>query len=847
MAEKKQEVKKKKAADIPIVKRSLSSWILDGNIKLQTLLVVVILITVAIRVVPLEMQKRIVNDAINLRKIDLLITYCAIYLAAVVSASALKMVINVIQTKISEKATAGMRKELYHHVLNMPLNFFRHTQPGSVVNSLINELTIPGNFVGMAVAAPLINIVTLLAFFGYLVMLNPLLAVLSFSIYPVMLYLIPILQKRVNRDNKKRVNTSRKLSSKIVESISGIHEVQANGAFEIENNKYDSIVDGLMGIRIKWSIFKYLVKVVSNLFVNLGPFLVFIIGGYLAINGRLGLGSLVAFLSAQEKLYDPWRELISFYQVYQDAKVNYYKTMNFFDVEIESRIKSEDRDPFELGLDINVNGISLETEEGVKLLNDVSIDIAPGEHVALVGFSGSGKSTLALCLAQLYKYTSGNATIGNKEISDLTRADITRNIGLVSQSPFIFDGTIKDNLMYSYTSLYGEECVYEGPCMPELDDLIHVLQQSGLFVDVLRFGLNAVIDEDHEEYKPVIVKMRENFQNDFGESVKDWIEFFEERQFLSYASIADNIIFGAAVSNAYKNENLVKNQNFLNFLDDADLTRPLLTLGREIADQTVDILKNVKYDKVFFEQNPIQPEEFEDYEELVNQIRNKNLHQINKKQTTLLLELALRFSPGKHRVAVLPEFISNLILEGRYMFKERITEKDPDAVTFFRTDQYIQTQTIFNNIIFGVLKGTSPADQDRINKYMVELLIREDFLEKMIEIGMNYQVGTKGNNLSGGQRQKLAIARTFLKAPPIMILDEATSALDNNSQKRIQNVLSRQWKGKSTLIAVVHRLDIVKEYNKVAFLKAGKIVEMGTYDELMAKKGYFYELAYEHR
>ena len=130
---------------------------------------------------------------------------------------------------------------------------------------------------------------------------------------------------------------------------------------------------------------------------------------------------------------------------------------------------------------------------------------------------------------------------------------------------------------------------------------------------------------------------------------------------------------------------------------------------------------------------------------------------------------------------------------------------------------------------------------------MIALLIGEDFLEKMIEIGMNFKVGTKGNNLSGGQRQKLAIARTFLKSPPIMIMDEATSALDNKSQKRVQNVLSRHWKGKSTLIAVVHRLDIVKEYDKVAFLKAGKIVEMGTYDELMAKEGYFHELVYEHK
>lgn len=842
-----QKNKKKSLKDIPIVDRSLTSWIMDGNVKMQSILVFIILITVAIRVVPLEMQKRIVNEAINLRKVDLLITYCGIYLAAVVSASSLKLVINIIQTKISQRATAEMRKGLYHHILRMPLNFFRNTQPGTVVNSLINELTIPGNFVGMAVAVPLINVVTLLAFFGYLLFLNPLLAVISFSIYPVMLYVIPILQKRVNRDNKKRVNASRTLSSKIVESVSGIHEVQANGAFEIENNKYDSLVEYLRKIRIKWSIFKYAIKVVSNLFVNMGPFLIFIVGGYLAINGQLGLGALVAFLSAQEKLYDPWKELIEFYQVYQDGKINYYKTMNFFNVEIESKLKPKERDPFELSVDINVDNISLETEEGVKLLNNVSMAISPGEHVALVGFSGSGKSTLALCLAQLYQYTGGHATIGNKEIKSLTKADITKNVGLVSQTPFIFDGSIKENLMYSYTSLHGEECVYNGPCKPELDDLIHVLQQSGLFVDVLRFGLNTVIEGEEEEFIPIIIKMRENFQVDFGESVGDWIEFFDEKQFLSYASIAENIVFGAAVANAYKSENLVKNQYFLNFLDDSDLTRPLLTLGREIADKTVDILKNVSYDKVFFEQSPIKQDEFEDYKDLVNQIKHKNLHQINKKQTIKLLDLALRFSPGRHKIAVIPDFILNLILEGRYMFKEQITKKDPSAVAFFRSDQYIHSQTIFNNILFGILKSSNPQDQDRINKYMVELLIREDFLEKMIEIGMNYQVGTKGNNLSGGQRQKLAIARTFLKSPPIMIMDEATSALDNNSQKRIQNVLSRQWKGKSTLIAVVHRLDIVKEYDKVAFLKAGKIVEMGTYDELIEKKGYFYELAYEHR
>lgn len=838
---------KKEAVEIPIVKRKLSSWILDGNMKPQIFLVVIILITVAIRVIPLEMQKRIVNEAINLRKIDLLIRYCSIYIGAVFCASMLKMVVNIIQTQISQKVTAEMRKLLYRHILTMPLGFFRTTQPGTVVNSLVTELSIPGNFVGMAVAVPLINIVTLLAFAGYLIYLNPLLGVVSFSIYPIMLYVVPKLQKQVNKYNKKRVNTSRTLSSKIVESVSGIHEIQANVAFNIENKKFNAIVDELKKIRILWSIYKTAIKVASNFFINMGPFLIFIIGGYLSIKGQLGLGSLVAFLSAQEKLYDPWKELIDFYQVYQDGSINYKKTMNFFNVDAPYAMTSDKREPFELGTTIQVKNLTLETDEGVKLLNDINLTIEPGEHVALVGFSGSGKSTLALCLAQLYQYTSGHAYIGGREIYELTKEDMKKNIGLVSQSPFIFDGTIKDNLMYSYTALHGEDCVLNGDCEPKLDELVHVLQQSGLFVDVLRFGLNTIIPPESEKTIPIIISMRENFQKQFGDTVEEWVEFFDEKRFLTHASIGENIIFGSPISDRYTGSNLLKNKFFLKFLNDADLTRPLISLGKEIALQTVDVLQNISHDKIFFEKTPLKIKEFDHYELLIREIKNKDLHQLTKSQNIALMDLALRFSPAKHPIASIPEFMINLILEGRYLFRERIKETDPNALAFFKNDQYIHSQTIFNNILFGIPKSGSPGIQEKINQQMVALLIGEDFLEQMIEIGMEFTVGTKGNRLSGGQKQKLAIARIFLKSPPIVILDEATSALDNTSQKRIQNVLSRMWKGKNTLISVVHRLDIVKEYDKVVFLKAGKILELGSYNELMEKKEHFYELVNEQR
>jgi ABC-type multidrug transport system fused ATPase/permease subunit len=107
---------------------------------------------------------------------------------------------------------------------------------------------------------------------------------------------------------------------------------------------------------------------------------------------------------------------------------------------------------------------------------------------------------------------------------------------------------------------------------------------------------------------------------------------------------------------------------------------------------------------------------------------------------------------------------------------------------------------------------------------------------------MQFQVGTKGDRLSGGQRQKLAVARAFLKNPRILIMDESTSALDNRSQALIQKVLDNHWRGATTLIAVVHRLDIIKGYDKIGVMKAGKLEEMGTYEELLARQGLLYEL-----
>ena len=476
-----------------ITRRPLLWWVKSSNLKLQILLLLIILITVGARVLPLEMQKRIVNEAIRLRQIDLLLLYCAAYIFAVLTATGLKFLMNLLQTRIGQQALARMRKELYLHIITLPLEFFQKSSPGMVVSSLVTELATAGDFVGQAVAVPIGNMLTLLAFAAYMFYLNPLLAILSIATYPIALLLIPIVQKKSNEANKARVDGTRKMSNLIDETVSGIHEIHANASYRVEERKFGDIVDHLFKIRVMWIAYKGAAKVLNNFFQNLGPFILFLVGGYLAINGRFDLGALVAFLSAYEKLFDPWKELMDFYQLYQDARVGYTRIMEYFDAEPGYGIEPEGRAPLNLQGAVNASRVSLAVDGDIQLLKNISLDVKPGERVALVGYSGSGKSTLTRCISQLYGYTSGSLKLDEHEVSQLSKMDIAANLGIVSQNPFIFHGTIRENLLYSWEAVRAKNPDTSPGDAPSPEVIIEMLRGVGLFADIVNFGLNTVL------------------------------------------------------------------------------------------------------------------------------------------------------------------------------------------------------------------------------------------------------------------------------------------------------------------------------------------------------------------
>lgn len=671
-------------------KKTLFYWSINGNKWLQLSLVVLVLLVVIARVVPLEMQKRIINDSITLQKYENLFLYCGIYLLAILCSSLLKFSINTLQAIIGERAMSAMRKALFSHIISLPLSFFRNTQPGFVVSTLMTELSTVGSFAGMAIAVPLTNILTLVVLSGYLLWLNTTLALATLAIYPVVIFVIPLLQKKANTANKERVDISRQTSGIIAESISGINEIHAHGSFQREEGKFGLLIAQLKKIRTRWSLLRFGIKSTNNFFVSLGPFIVFLLGGYLAIEGDLALGSLVAFLSAQEKLYDPWKELIGYYQLHQDAKVRHKKTIDHFNLPSEITLPDNGVPPSKFTGKLSIRNLSYRTDTGNQLLKNITFNLNQYDHLALIGFSGSGKSTLAKCIGNLHKYTDGSILIDGRELNQLRKSYIVENIGFVTQTPFIFTGSIEENLLYAYRAKIPPDQAIT----LSLDDKIEALQNAGFFVDVLRFGLETVLAPDETEMRGKIIRMRRNFHGSSLQELSALIELYQHD-------------------------------------------------------------------------------------------------------------------------------------------------------TEYMDSSYLDDKPIINNIFYGQILSTRLEDQEKINQAVVQLLIEEDCLEIVAELGLRYDVGSEGNKLSGGQRQKLAIARVILKRPNFIILDEATSALDNKSQMRIERLRKAKWQGKISVVAVVHRLDMIDTYDKIAVMKDGRIVEFGGYDELISKQGYLKQLIEE--
>ncbi|WP_152656293.1 ABC transporter ATP-binding protein [Oceanobacillus sp. CFH 90083] len=177
------------------------------------------------------------------------------------------------------------------------------------------------------------------------------------------------------------------------------------------------------------------------------------------------------------------------------------------------------------------------------------------------------------------------------------------------------------------------------------------------------------------------------------------------------------------------------------------------------------------------------------------------------------------------------------ILLDNYPIKSLSFENLRENLGFVFQETYLFGTSVRENILFG----RPGAREDEVVQ-AAKAAFAHDFILQLPN-GYDTLLGERGLKLSGGQKQRISIARMFLKSPPIILLDEATASLDTVSEKEVQDALQRLMQ-KRTTITVAHRLSTIKDYDRIVLIDKGKIVESGTYDELMKRRGAFYHLSF---
>ncbi len=288
--------------------------------------VVVVLLTMALlplAPIPLELQRRILDDAIAAGDVELLVRLCIFYLGVLGLAALLKLAMKIQREFISAGIVHALRRSLYYCIYTIvpPANWQGdnndRVNEGAVVSMLTSEVEKLGGFSGQALSGPLLQIGTLVTVLGYMFWIEPLVAAIALALYSPQFLIVPLSQIRLNALAHAKALKVRELGGFIVDNA----EDALLGREPPE--EYASLTDRILDLRKRFVLTKNVVKSLNNFLIALGPFGVIAYGGWLVIHGDTQIGVILAFVSGLERLGGPIRELIDSYRQIAEARMRY--------------------------------------------------------------------------------------------------------------------------------------------------------------------------------------------------------------------------------------------------------------------------------------------------------------------------------------------------------------------------------------------------------------------------------------------------------------------------------------------------------------------------------------------
>ena len=417
--------------------------------RLAVAMIAVLAFTASQITIPLVLRSVIDNALVADDKSWHLLTIGALAFFAIVSLNFLaSLVQETLVGRIAERLLIDLRRAMFAHLQRVSLSFMDKTEVGRLMSRLQGDVHALQEFLETSVFA-IGDFVLLVGITVVLLLLDWQLGLLTLSVVPVLLIVRIIWLPRARRAFLRARVTSSTVNGALAEGIHGVRTVQGMGREEINLKLFEEkVADNLKAqLRGTW-LAQIMIPIVDTL-TGAAMGIVVVVGGMAVLDDQLDLGIMVAFLFYVQRFFDPIRSLTMQYSVMQRAMASGQRIFEVLDVPIDVRDKPDALDPAGVDGSVEFRDVTFGYVRSMPVLKNVSFRVEPGETVALVGPTGSGKTSTMALVHRFYDVWSGEVLVGGHDVRDLTQASLGRHIAMVLQEPFLFTGTVLDNIRYA--------------------------------------------------------------------------------------------------------------------------------------------------------------------------------------------------------------------------------------------------------------------------------------------------------------------------------------------------------------------------------------------------------------
>jgi len=350
-----------------------------------------------------------------------------------------------------------LRRAMYAHLQYVSLSFMDKTEVGRLMSRLQGDVNALQEFLESSIFA-IGDFVLLIGIIIVLLSLDIRLGAMTLSVVPVLLLVRIVWLPMARKAFLKTRETSSATNAALAESIHGVRVVQELGREDVNFALFGKKAGDNLKAHLRASKFtNVLIPIVDGL-TGVAMAIIVIFGGGLVLDQRLDVGVMVAFLFYVQRFFDPIRSLTIQYSIMQRAMAAGQRIFEVLDVKAEVADKSDALALDQIDGTITFDHVTFGYVPGQPVLNDISFQVAPGETVALVGPTGSGKTSITALAHRFYDVSEGAVRIGGHDVRDVKQSSLGRNIAMVLQEPFLFSGTIFENIRYAHIGV-GRDAV----------------------------------------------------------------------------------------------------------------------------------------------------------------------------------------------------------------------------------------------------------------------------------------------------------------------------------------------------------------------------------------------------